>query len=194
MADYVASAKQLGASKADLTLLEQFRNRVETFQRSRAELQTIGAQIARTNDMAAWKEYGDLVARADAIEAKVTAALRAIDSAIAAGRAALGLDGMRALAGLGIVWFIPVAVIAAALAVLGYWLADYAKFRARYSEQQRIAGELVAQGVEPIEAQRQASAAVAAAAPSTFGEAAGTVIKVAAIGFGLYLFWRAYRS
>jgi hypothetical protein len=194
VADYVASAKQLGASKADLTLLEQFRNRVETFQRSRAELQTIGAQIARTNDMTAWKEYGELVARADSIETKVTAALRAIDSAIAQGRAALGLEGMRALAGLGIVWLIPAAVILAALGVLGYWLADYAKFRARYSEQQRVAGELVAQGVDPIEAQRQASAVVTAAAPSTLAGNVGSALKYALIiGVAFYAWQLASR-
>lgn len=189
---HVIAAQQYGASSSDVSMLANFKNRVGEFNAARRELQKIGAQIARTNDMDAWRQYGELVARADAIESKVGGALRAIDSALKSARAALGLEGMHALAGLGIVWVLPIAIIAAALAVLGYWLADYMKFAKRYAEQQRVAGELVAQGVAPAEAQRQAAAVVAAAAPSGFGESLGGVLKFAAIlGVGLFV-WHQY--
>ena len=190
---HIMAAREYGASSSDVSMLANFKSRVAEFQAARGELQKIGAAIARTNDMEAWRQYGELVARADSIESKVTAALRAIDSTLSAARAAIGLDGVRALAGLGFVWVLPIAIIAAALAVLGYWLSDYAKFAARYREQQRVASDLVAQGVDPIEAQRQASAVVAAAAPRTFGESLGGVLKFGAIlAAGLYV-WHLYR-
>ena len=190
---HVVAATQYGASSSDISMLRTFKQRVAEFQAARGELQKIGAAIARTNDMQAWREYGELVARSESIESKVTAALRAIDASLAAVRAAVGLDGLRALSALGIVWLIPVAIIAAALAVLGYWLADYAKFAARYREQQRVASELVAQGVDPIEAQRQASTVVAAAAPQGIGDALGGLFKFAAILAVGYFVWSRYK-
>jgi hypothetical protein len=190
---HILAAQQYGASSSDISMLSTFKARVAEFMAARANLQSIGAAIARTNDMQAWKEYGELVARSESIQSKVTAAMNAIDASLRAVRAAVGLDGLRALSSLGIVWLIPVAIIAGALAVLGYWLSDYAKFAARYREQQRVASELVAQGVDPIEAQRQASQVVAAAAPKGFGEVAGGLLKFALIiGVGFYV-WSRYR-
>lgn len=190
---HIVAARQYGASSEDLSLLAKFKARVADFQAARRNLQKIGAQVARTNDMRAWEEYGKLAARADAIESKVTAALNAIDSAFKAARAALGLEGVRTLAGLGIVWVLPVAVIAAAIAVIGYWMTDYLKFAERYSEQQRVAQELVAQGVDPVEAQRQAADIVAAAAPKGLGESLGGVLKIALVaGLGVWL-WQRFR-
>lgn len=191
---HIVAARQYGASSSDISLLATFKQRVAEFQAARGELQRIGAAIARTNDMEAWREYGELVARSDAIEGKVTAALNAIDASLRAVRAAVGLDGLRALSALGIVWLIPVAVIAAALALLGYWLSDFMKFRERFGEQQRVAQELVAQGVDPIEAQRQASEIVAAAAPPPFGAAVVGLLKFALIlGVGVWA-WQRYRG
>jgi hypothetical protein len=188
----LVAARQYGASASDIAMLADFKQRVAEFQAARRELQKIGAQIARTNDMAAWAEYGKLVERADSIERNVTAVTNAIDSALKSARAALGLEGVRALAGLGIVWVLPVAVIAGAVAIIGYWMADYLKFAKRYSEQQRIVAELVQQGVNPIEAQRQAAEVVAAAAPSMFGNVAGVLKFVAIVGVGFFV-WQQYR-
>lgn len=190
---HVATARQYGASSSDISALASFKARVAEFNAARANLQKIGAAIARTNDMEAWRQYGELVARADGIQSKVSSVMGAIDSAFRTARAALGLDGLRALSGLGIVWLLPVAAIVAAAAVIGYWLADYAKFAKRYSEQQRIAAELVAQGVDPAEAQRQAAQVAAAAAPQGLGEAVGGLLKFAVIiGVGFFV-WSRYR-
>jgi hypothetical protein len=189
---HVLAAQQYGASSSDISLLRTFKQRVAEFQTARGELQRIGAAIARTNDMEAWKQYGELVARSEAIESKVSAAMRALDASLAAVRAAVGLDGLRALSSLGLVWLIPVAVIAAALAVLGYWLSDFVKFRQRYTEQQRVAQELVSQGVDPIEAQRQAAEVVASAAPPAFGESIAGALKFAAILGVVFFAWRQW--
>lgn len=186
------AAAQVGATPSDLDLIAQLQERVGVFQMSRAELQRLGAAVAATTDNDLWQQYGDLVARADSLESTIQGALDAVDSAIRYAKNALGLGAVRRLGGLGIVWLIPVAIIAAAIAALGYWLTDFAKVRARILQQQSIAQQLQAAGVDAAEANRQASAAVAASQPSGILDTALSLAKYAlAIGVGWWL-WRKY--
>ena len=190
----IVAAQQYGASKSDLSMLQTFKQRAAEFLGARADLQRLGAHIARTtNDEKTLLEYGALVDRAAFIEEKISQATRAIDASFTAVRRAIGLDGLRALSALGIVWLLPVAIVAGALAVLGYWLSDFAKFKARFSEQQRVAAELVSQGVAPIEANRQAAAIVASAEPQGLAATVGGALKFALIAVAGFYLWQTYK-
>ena len=168
MATQIEAAVSAGATASDISLIQNLKDRAAEFETARLELVRLGPAVARTNDYELLMEYGRLTARADSIKAKITAATKAIDNAISWGRATFGSEGMSSLSSLGLVWFLPAAVITAAVAVIGYWLSDYFKFARRFTEQNRIAVDLVAQGMAPAEAQRQAAEAVAATSPGMF--------------------------
>lgn len=189
----VDAARAAGASESDLAAIVRLKQLAAQFEAYRLELVRRGPAVAKTNDYNLMVEYGRLVERADSIKAMVTKALAAIDSAFRAARSALGLGGLRAVSSLGFVWLIPVAIIAAAVAGLGYWISDYLKFARRFDEQQRIADELTAAGMSPIEANRQAAATVKDAAGGLFadvGKAAGVVGGLVAAYF-FYQWWRS---
>ncbi len=163
-----AAARAAGASEADLSLIDRLKSRAQDFEIARADLQRIGAAVARQNDYDLSMEYARLVSRADSIRSKIGAATTAIDKAVQWSRAALGDLSGQDLGALGVVWLLPGAIILGAIAVIGYWLTDYRKFSARFSEQTRIATELVAGGMDPAAANIEAGRAVAATAPAMF--------------------------
>ena len=173
----VEAARQAGASEQDLSMIGELVARAQDFEAARQELMRMGAAVARTGDNALMQEYGDLVARADSIRSKIDAATQALDSAIAWARGTFGVSGMQTLAELG-AWFLPIAAITAATAVLGYWISDYVKFSRRFNEQQRIARELQAAGADPVTAQRQAAESVAATSPGVFAGFGGLTAPV----------------
>ena len=188
----VDAARAAGASSSDLALISKLKAYAAQFTAYRQDLQRRGPAIARTNDYDLMVEYGRLVDRADYIQEKVTAALAAIDSAFRTARSALGLDGLRALSALGVVWLIPVAVIAAAVALIGYWITDYLKFVKRDDARQQIVAQLTAAGMSPIEANRQAAETTKEAGGlfADVGKAAGLVAALV----GAYFFYQWYRG
>lgn len=167
------AARDAGASERDLSIIGNLKTRAAEFEAARQELVRMGPAIARTNDYDLMVQYGELVNRADSIKSKINTAMSVIDRSIQMARAAFGSAGMSALSDLGVVWFLPVAVVTAATAVIGYWLTDYLKFSERFKQQARIASELEARGLDPVEAQRQAAEAVAATAPGWFSAFTG---------------------
>jgi hypothetical protein len=183
------AATAAGASDAELSQILNLKARAAEFQRAFDQLLSWGAAVEGTELEA---EYSKLVGRGFSLRDQVQAATAAIDDALRWARGVFGLDGLQALAGLGIVWFIPLAAIGAAVAALGWWLADYAKFARKFAEQGRIAAELRAAGVDPIEAQRQAAAAVASTVPGWLAPLAGPLglAALAAVGF---LIWQRTR-
>lgn len=192
---YLQAARDSGAADADLSLIENLRQRAAEFEMYYQDLLGKGAAIARSGDNAMMQEYGDLIARAETIREKITAATSAIDKAIGWARGTFGSAGMNQLSSLGLVWFLPAAVITAAVAVIGYWVNDYVKFARRFAEQQRIAADLAARGMDPAEANRQAAAAVAETVPGWFG-GSGTskvLLWAALLGVGLMVY-RSYRG
>lgn len=188
----VQAAQDAGASPSDVSQLQRLKDRVAEFLSARQHLLEIGPAVARSDDEQLMAEYGELLERADFLESKISAATSAVDQVIRWGRGALGLDGVRELGQLGVVWFLPATVIAGAVALIGYWLADYAKFARKFREQQRIAEQLRQQGVDPAEAERQAAAAVAQTVPSWLAPLT-TPLGLAALVVGGYLVWRASR-
>jgi len=181
------AAEAAGATAGDLDLIARLKLRAQDFELARRELQRMGPAIARTNDTALLMEYGRLVERSDRIKSQISAATGAIDKAISWARAALGELSHAELGALGVVWLLPGAVILTALAVIGYWLADYRKFSMRFNEQARIAGELVAGGMDPAAANLEAGRAVAATAPGMFG-LGNIATLVAIVGLALFAF------
>lgn len=186
------AAKAAGASEADLSLIQRFKSRARDFQLARDELQRMGAAVAKTNDYDLLMEYSRLVDRGNTIAATIEKATRAIDDAIAFARGALGDLTHERLGSLGVVWLLPSAVLLGAIAVVGYWLADYMKFAKRFNEQARIAAELERQGMDPAQAQVEAGRAVGATAPTFFGQLgnAATLVAIAVVGFVLFRNWR----
>lgn len=198
--DAEAAARDAGASEDELALIRNLKGRVADFQAARASLQALGAQVAKSNDYDTLIEYGELVNRADSIQSKIESVTQAIDKAMAWARATFGRQGMQDLSDLGIAWFIPVAAIGAALALIGYFLNDYAKFVARFREQQRIAGELVAAGADPASAQQQAARAVASTSPGWLAQLTGngmnltSMLAIGGLAFLAWLGWKRYRG
>lgn len=174
----IIAARESGASDSDLSIIANLKERAREFEAARLELTRMGPAVARTNDYDLMVEYGELVNRADSIKSKIATAMQAIDSSIRWARGTFGVSGMATLSSLGLVWFLPAAVIAAAIAVIGYWINDYMKFSQRFDQQARIASELQAQGMDPSEANRQAAAAVAATAPAGFFTGLGGNIAI----------------
>lgn len=186
--EQAAAARAAGATDADLNLIERLKSRAYDFRIARADLQRLGAAVAKTNDYDAMMEYSRLVNRADSIQTKIGAATTAIDNAVQWARSALGDLTEQQLGALGLVWLLPSAIILGAIAVIGYWLTDYRKFSARFDEQTRIATDLVAGGMDPAAANIEAGRAVAATAPGLFdfGNVA-TFGAIALVGVLLFL-------
>lgn len=192
MADDLDLARQAGASESDLEVIRQFKERAQDFALSEANLHKLGVAVARMGDAELEKEYGDLVARADWIRSKIQAVTQAIDNAIRTAKSILGLQGLNAVGQLG-AWFIPIAVIVGAVAIIGYWLADYAKFVRKLQEREQIAADLVAQGVDPQAAELQASRAIS---ESTRGglfnvDFSSPIVIALLIGAGIWLYQRS---
>ena len=187
-----AAARAAGASDADLDLIAQLKARARDFELARQQLQRLGAAVAKTNDYDLQMQYSRLVDRSESIRSKITAATTAIDNAVRWARGALGDLTGRDLGALGVVWFLPGAIILAAIAVIGFWLTDYQKFAARFDEQTRIAAELVAGGMDPAAANVEAGRAVAATQPGMFALGGGMTLGLIAI-VGLVLFANARR-
>lgn len=157
--EQIAAAEAAGASDREISAIAELKERASVFSQAWNHLQQIESAVRATE---LEDEYDTLMRRGRAIKETVQRAVAAIDDAIGWARGSLGLDN---LGNLGAYWFIPLAVISAASAALGWWIADYRKFARRFDEQQRIADRLKGEGVDPIEAERQAAAAVAGAAP-----------------------------
>ena len=162
------AAAAAGASTSDLNLIATLRAKAATFSANRAELQRLGAELARkSNDYDLLVEYGRLAERATKIQTDVTTALRWADNSIKAVRGVIGLDGMAKLGDLG-VWFLPAAGIAVVLGVIGYWTNDYLKFRVKASEVLRIQRELESEGMDTAAAAREAHSIVKLQDPPSF--------------------------
>lgn len=187
----VQAAEEAGASEFELGQIFSLKERAAEFAAAFDALLSWEQQIAGTD---LEPEYQRLVDRGFSLHDTVTEVMAQIDSALGWVRGVFGLEGLRATGTLGLVWFIPLAAIAAALAALSFWLNDYIKFSKRFTEQQRIARELEAQGVAPVEAQRQAAAAVAATAPSGFLAPLATPLGMLALVGGGWFVWRWWQS
>lgn len=180
--EQVDAAAAAGASDWELSRILDLKSKAAEFQAAFNALLAAGPAVVGTELEA---EHGALVERGARLRDQVQGALDAIDTALRWVRGTFGLEGARTLAGLGLVWFLPLAAITAAIAALGFWLADYAKFAKRFAEQQRIAAELESAGIDPVEANRQAAAAVSSAAPGLFTAFSGPValIGLAVVGY-----------
>lgn len=190
----LAAAAEAGASHSDLDLIATLKSRVADFNAARDELQRMGAAVAHAGNVELEREYGRLVGRAEQIQSQIDAALGAVDSALKWARAAIGLEGLRSLSAMGVAWFLPAAVLVGAIAVIGYFLTDYIKFAKRFNEQTRITQELVAAGIDPATAQRQAAETVAAAAPGfSFGGFSQPLMLGLLATLGVLL-WTRYRQ
>lgn len=189
-AEQIAAAEESGASDFELAQIFSLKQRAQEFAQAFDTLLSWRAQVVGT-DLEA--EYSALVDRGFSLEQTVQTVMAQIDAALGWVRNVIGLNGLQAVGALGLVWLIPLAAIAAALAAIGFWLNDYMKFAKRFAEQQRIARELEAQGIAPVEAQRQAAAAVSATAPGFLSAFASPLGMLALVGGG-WLAWRWYRN
>lgn len=184
--EQIAAAEDAGASDREINAIAELKERANVFSEAWEHLQSIESAVKETE---LEDEYNALMRRGRAIKETVQRAVSAIDDAIGWARGSLGLDN---LGNLGVYWFIPLAVISAATAALGWWIADYRKFAKRFDEQQRIADRLKGEGVDPIEAERQAAAAVAGAAPGWLQPLAQPLglVALGTLGYLGYRIWR----
>lgn len=200
--EQIAAAEAAGATELELSKILSLKRLAAQFAEAFQNLLTWGDAVEGTEFEA---EYDKLMGRGLDLRDEVAALMNGIDSMIAtvAGwwRKLIsyipGLGTMRPYdaEAFGVVWFIPVAAIGAAVTALGFWLADYAKFAKRFAEAQRIARDLQSQGVAPIEAQRQAAAAVAGTAPGFLSNLGGSLGLVALLGGGWLLYqWSQSRG
>lgn len=202
-ADEIAAAEEAGASKTELLQIFNLKEQAARFATAFSNLLSWGDSVEGTELEA---EYNKLVERGFGLRDKIDKLMGQIDAAWSwlkgltkyiPGLGNIGRGGVGTLVPyesgtLGLAWFIPVAAIGAVLAVVGYWMADYAKFARKFAEQQRIARELEADGVSPVEANRQAAASVAGTVPGLFGGGGPVpwLLIAAAIGGGVWLYQR----
>jgi hypothetical protein len=194
--EQIAAAEAAGASELELSSIFKLKQLAADFAQAFQNMLSWESAVAGT-DLEA--EYDRLMDRGFSLRDRVADLMNTIDSMIStvAGwwRKLVsyipGLGTMRPYESgtLGVVWFVPVAAIAAVVTALGFWLADYAKFAKRFSEAQRIAADLQAEGVSPIEAQRQAAAAVAGTAPGFLSNLSGP-LGLVGLGLGGWLIYR----
>lgn len=194
--EQIDAAEAAGATSLELSHILNFKRLAAQFADAFQQLGTWGAAVQGTELEG---DYNDLMQRGFAVRDQVASIMNAIDSMVSKVSSWFktivswvpGLGTMRPyeLQAMGLVWFIPVAAIVAAIAVLGYWLHDYAKFAKRFAEAQRIAEDLQSQGIAPVEAQRQAAAAVAGTAPGFLSNLGTPLSLIALVGGG----WLLYR-
>lgn len=201
-ADEIAAAEEAGASEHELLSIFNLKQQSARFATAFSTLLSWGDSVEGTELEA---EYNKLVDRGFGLKAKIDSLMAQVNSAIDWVKGLTKwIPGLGNSGGvgtlvpyesgtLGLAWFIPVAAIAAVLGIVGFWLADYAKFARKFAEQQRISRELQAEGVNPIEANRQAAASVAGTTPGLLSFGGGPVpwlLIAAAVGGGIYLYRR----
>ena len=187
-----------GADTFELSSILNFKQQAERFRVAFANLLAWEDQVRGTE---LEDEYDELAGRGFGLRDQIASVMQKLDAALRWLKGLIpGLDGLAA-GGLGILPLIPIAAIVAVLAVIGFWLADYAKFAKKFAEQQRIAAQLRAEGVAPVEANRQAAAAVADTTPGALANVFGSgglfsspwLIGALLVGGGFY-FWSRNRS
>lgn len=187
--EQIAAAEAAGATEQELSYMEQLIERAAIFDRAYEHLQAIGPTVRDTELEDPWRK---LMQRADDLRGRIEAARSAVADALSWVRGVFGLNGLSGARGLGIVWFVPVVAIGAIVAAIGYWLSDYYKFVRRFDEQRRLAAELEARGVDPIEANRQAAATVAGTIPGWLEPLRGP-FGIIALAVGGFVVWRMLR-
>jgi hypothetical protein len=196
--EQIAAAEAAGATEFELSQILSLKRLAAQFAEAFYNLLRWGDAVEGT-DLEA--EYAALVERGYGVRDKAAAVMNSIDSMVSTvvgwfrklASWLPGLDGlgtMRPLYAptLGAVWFIPLAGIGVAIGALTFWLSDYAKFAKRFAEAQRIAADLRAEGVPPIEAERQAAAAVAGTAPGMFAGFGSGLSLVLLLGGGYVVY------
>lgn len=139
-------------------VLGKFRQRAAEFERSFQDLLAQSAFV-QTQSPQVRAEYDALVRKGSETYtrvhqirqalADVEAALRgAWDFVTGAWQKIAGAVGLSGLGGLGLAPLIPIAAVTAAIATLGYFLSDYAKFKSKLDELRR----LEARGMTPAQA------------------------------------------
>lgn len=193
--EQIAAAEAAGATDVELSHIVNLKRLAADFAQAFQNMLSWGNAVEGTELQA---DYDRLMDRGFSLRDQVASIMNTIDgmlSTVAGWWRSLvshipGLGTMRPYdRALGFVWLLPVAAIGAAAVALGYWLNDYAKFAKRFAEAQRIAADLESQGVAPVEAQRQAAAAVAGTAPGFLSGLGGSLGLVALVGGG----WLLYR-
>lgn len=194
----VQAAREAGASERELRELANLKTRAQEFEAARSWLESIGPEVMSTGDTELMVMYGSLLNRADAIKSRIAQVTNTLDQALRWARGVIGLNGMRTLSGLGVVWFVPLAVMAGAAAMIGWWMKDYLRFRERFVAQRETAARLKSEGMDPAEAERQAADIVSRTAGrgffAAFGGDMGKVFGVASVGLlALYIWNRRSR-
>lgn len=182
--EQIAAAEAAGASSSEIEKIALLKERADLFERAMRKLEEWEPYVVETELEDEWRA---LLERGYTLRARLEYVFGKVDEAFRWAKGFVGLEGARGQ--LGAFWLIPVAIIAAAIAAIGWWLADYRKFAKKFEEQQRIAGELREQGVDPIEAERQAASAVAGTVPGWLAPLRGP-LGLIALGVGGFVVWR----
>ena len=150
---------------ASPSMIETFKRKVREWW---ASVQKLKALQVPTNKQA---EKNKLLSRAETIKNSIKSATNWSDT--------LRIDE------LGFLPLIPLAVIGSAVAAIGYWVTDYAKFSSSVQYQ----ATLISQGVSP---EKAALLANQQANPPSFFSSAGSLIKWGLVGAALFFAYKTF--
>lgn len=178
-------------SSAWYDVMGKFATASDQFDSAQADLASMADFISQ-QDQSVQDEYAALVSRAQGLQTDIgyvttaladvkqwlAGAISAVEGAYAS--VAAGIKSWLGMSGLGQLPLIPIAVVAAATAAVGYFLSDYAQFAQKVA----LLKQYTAQGMAPADAAKAVSTALSStSAASTVGWIVIGVAVVAALWF-----------